>query len=60
MSQSLRILTSGFYVIFFPSNLLLFGAGTKHTTNIKTLLLKSFCVTRKKGGNHVGDHESID
>ena len=24
------------------------GAGTKHTTNRNTLLLKSFCVTRKK------------
>ena len=31
-------------------------AGTKHTTN--TLLLK--CVTRKKGENRVGEHESID
>ena len=36
------------------------GAGTKHTTNRNTLLLKSFCVTRKKGGNRVGEHESID
>ena len=44
----------------FPSNLLLFGAGTKHTTNRNTLLLKSFCVTRKKWRNHVGEHESID
>ena len=36
------------------------GAGTKHTTNRNTLLLKSFCVTRKKGENRVGEHESID
>ena len=35
-------------------------AGTKHTTNRNTLLLKSFCVTRKKGENRVGEHESID
>ena len=26
------------------------GAGTRHTTNRNTLLLKSFCVKRKKGG----------
>ena len=36
------------------------GAGTKHTTNRNTLLLKSFCVTRKKWENRVGEHESID
>ena len=36
------------------------GAGTKHTTNRNTLLLKSFCVTRKKEENRVGEHESID
>ena len=36
------------------------GAGTKHTTNRNTLLLKSFCVTRKKCENRVGEHESID
>ena len=35
-------------------------AGTKHTTNRNTLHLKSFCVTRKKGENRVGEHESID
>ena len=35
-------------------------AGTKHTTNRNTLLLKSFCETRKKGENRVGEHESID
>ena len=42
MSQSLRILTSGFKNNT-NTNLLLFGAGTKHTTNRNTLLLKSFC-----------------
>ena len=36
------------------------GAGTKHTTNRNTLLLKLFCVTRKKLENRVGEHESID
>ena len=36
------------------------GAGTKHTINRNALLLKSFCVTRKKGVNRVGKHESID
>ena len=36
------------------------AAGTKHTTNRNTLLLKSFCVTRKKGENRVGEHESLD
>ena len=36
------------------------GASTKHTTNRNTLLLKSFCVTRKKGENRVAEHESID
>ena len=35
-------------------------AGTKHTTNRNTLLLQSFCVTRKKCENRVGEHESID
>ena len=36
------------------------GAGTKHTTNRNTLLLKLFCVKRRKGENRVGEHESID
>jgi len=36
------------------------GVGTKHTTNRNTLFLKSFCVTRKKWENRVGEHESID
>ena len=36
------------------------GAGMKHTTNRNALLLKSFCVTRKKGENRVGEHKSID
>ena len=34
------------------------GADTKHTTNINTLL-KSFCVTRKKWENRVGEHDYI-
>ena len=40
-----------------PDRIKRHGAGTKHTTNRNTLLLKSFCVTRKKC---VGEHESID